>query len=56
MLAAAQRRSYGYQVGESGRRFSSDWQRSLQEATNDPAYMAHNHGRIGRWAFFFSVV
>ncbi len=50
LLAATQRRSYAHQVGESGRRFSSDWQQSLQDAARDPAYMAHNHGRIGRSA------
>lgn len=48
LLAATQRRSYAHQVGETGRRFSSDWQQSLQDAARDPAYMAHNHGRIGR--------
>ena len=51
LLAATQRRSYAHQVGESGRRFSSDWQQSLQDAARDPTYMAHNHGRIGRSAF-----
>ena len=50
LLAATQRRSYAHQVGESGRRFSSDWQQSLQDAARDSAYMAHNHGRIGRLA------